>query len=154
MSALAMISAIWRTGNGSKKRTLPFNPNSLGQRHQAVLHIAIAVNVQFGLGYPGADLGHGADGDIQSLVPLQAAGKQNDLLAVVPRPRARLKDPRVYVVDKDGTFAVDTGPRCVLVVPQMVGDDHVVGVPRPTAAPSISAGRTTVVSSCLPNLLP
>jgi hypothetical protein len=65
----------------------------------------------------------------RSLMPLQTAGKQNHRRAIVLRADPRLKDLPVHVVDQNGAFAVDAGSLCILVKPEVVGDDHMVGVP-------------------------
>src|SRR5690242_21365501 len=55
-----------------------------------------------------------ADGDVQALVPLQAAGEKEDDFVVVTGTRARMEDLRVHVVDEDGAFAIGASPCGIL----------------------------------------
>src|ERR1035437_5803410 len=84
----------------------------IGQREfcreleQVVFHVAIAVNVKLGIGQLGPDLAKGADGDVEALVPLEAAGEKNDNFVVVTGAGAGAENSGIYVVDENRTLAV------------------------------------------------
>src|ERR1039458_7120614 len=51
-----------------------------GELEEVVLHVAIAVDVKLGIGQLDPDFAKGANGDVEPLVPLKAAGKEDDNL--------------------------------------------------------------------------
>ena len=65
------------------------------------------------------------NGNVETLMPLQPARKNNDWL--VPRSsRLRFEDIRIDVVDEDRTFVSVGSSRCIFFKPQVIGQDHVI----------------------------
>src|SRR5262245_16557613 len=83
----------------------------LREADEARLHMAFAVNVKLRAGNAASQFVEGAHRDVQSLVPLQAARKQDHGMAVGLGMRSGLKDARVHVVDEDRTFLRRSGAR-------------------------------------------
>ena len=71
----------------------------------------------------------GVDGNVNTLMPLESAGEDDDLPAVFSRAGAILENVGVHVVDEDGAFARRGRTRGVFFQPQMIREDDVVGEP-------------------------
>ena len=88
---------------------------------------AAAVDVKFGLRGGVAQPCEGFDGEVETLVPLEAAGEENDESAVVTGPGAGIEDGRVDVIQENRALSRRDGAPDQLLVPQVVRDDDVVG---------------------------
>ena len=66
------------------------------------------------------------DGYVQPLMPLITAGKQHDKLPVVPGTRTSVKNARIDMVYEDRAFLIEGRARNHGLVPEMVGNNHVV----------------------------
>ena len=83
--------------------------------------------MKFGGGHLRGNFLEGVDRDVNPLMPLEAAGEDDDLFAVVARAGAELENIGVHVVDEDGALAGGRGTGRVFFQPQVVGEDHMVG---------------------------
>src|SRR5262245_46562316 len=88
-------------------------PEFLSEGDEARFHMAFAVNVELRAGQAASQFVERAHRDVQSLVPLQSAGKKNYRMTVGLRARPGLKDVRVHVVDEHRTFFWPGRARCV-----------------------------------------
>ena len=82
--------------------------------------------VQFRPGDLGAHLAEGQQGEVESLVPVEAAGKKDDGPPVAATPHAGSEHPGVGVIEEDGAPSGRARARGVALVPEVVGDDHVI----------------------------
>ncbi len=64
---------------------------------------------------------------IKALVPLQTTGKNHDQAVIGARPRMRLEDLGVDIIDIDRALVAGAGSGGVFFVPEVIGNDYMVG---------------------------
>ena len=122
-----MSSAIFLDGQGIEKEDFSCQAQSLGLGDKFGFHVAIAVDVEFGIGNLFFHTGEGIDGDIETLMPLKAAGEDDDEFVIGAGAGPAMKDGGIHLIDEHGTLGLGSGALCKEINPKMVGNDDVMG---------------------------
>ena len=114
-------------GQGIEEKDVIFETEFAGEGNPGFLHVAVTVNMELGGRNLFNDAYHGADGDVETLMILETAGKDRDLFAVGPCPGAGIEDVGIDVVENNRAVLRSDGALSDFFVPDVIGDDDVMG---------------------------
>src|SRR5579863_7726164 len=84
------------------------------------------VDVEFSIWYPVLNEGKSFDGNVQSLMPLKAARKDDDQFSIGACARPTIENGRIDVVDKNRAFLGGNRSGYQFLMPDMVGHNHMI----------------------------